>query len=93
MKTSLQQLAAEINSRSRSFLEAKEQLQKKCMSATKEIGGLKCELLPDVAQGFSVKIADIEYDAEVFAHICNWFGKHYGQGDDTHETEPAADPE
>ena len=68
------------------------ELERKLEACRKDIGGVTCQFRA-TGEGLHVTIGDKHFDPEVFANICNWFGKHYGQGDDIQETEPAADPE
>jgi len=86
-------LAAGVAAMQAEAAKQKAELENKLGACSKEIAGVACGLYM-TKSGLCVRLGDgKEYDAEVFAYICRWFQKHYGQGDDTQETEPAADPE
>jgi len=92
MKAGIKDIVDQVEVKTREAAYARGQLEKKLEACRKDIGGVMCQFRA-TGEGLHVTIGDKHFDPEVFANICNWFGKHYGQGDDTYETEPAADPE
>jgi len=91
MKSGIKDIAGEVAVKAREAEYARQQLLKRLEACRKEIGGVECSFVANL-NGLHVTIGDKHFDPEVFANICNWFGKHWSQGDDGYETEPAADP-
>ena len=92
MKSGIKDLVREVAAKAADTDAAAKHLQRKLEATKKEISGVECRF-ESAEIGLVLVIGGKCFDPDTFANICNWFGKHWGQGDDGYETEPAADPE